>query len=524
MLRLHVERSSLYGGLWEWAGGRWVNGRSWIEPFSHPSLEAVAFTGGASWMFTVRERRPGFVPPPPAPQAGTPAPEEWPGDFTTVTVDPVAGRVRISAGVFGSAPVFACERAGVLRASWDLTELPLSGSALNEREVARLLTLRLRYSAETVFSGVFRVTERACVETTFTGALRVRYPDDALHSSPRPLADGADVVEAYESLVGTVIAGHVYDPAATLVELSGGVDSASTALSLASGPGGSMVRTGAVILDGERGAQQARRRKVLIRACGFRGRDFTVRGPGLPPLHPDGERARTGRVSPYDEPYHEAMSALHAAASRAGVRHVFTGVGGDEMVAVSRADEPGALPVGSDREFMPWIAARTRGAAEGSEEGIAPASRINEMTLFAAGCAAPVVLGCGCWPVHPLADPRLVTFGEWLPVEWRRGKRLHRERILRRGLGPEIARAPVPEVFSGIMDAGLRDHGARMGRALAREGGHLTCSGLVDAARLAEACDRLADGTAVPRDREVFDVIALEVAIGALSGDRAPVG
>lgn len=73
------------------------------------------------------------------------------------------------------------------------------------------------------------------------------------------------------------------------------------------------------------------------------------------------------------------------------------------------------------------------------------------------------------------------------------------------------------------MDQGLRNHGAHLGCRLARHGGHLIDSGCVDAGRLAEACDRISSRTALPRDREVFDILALELAIGTLSGDLSPV-
>jgi hypothetical protein len=512
MLRLRIDSRALNDS-WQWSGGEWVNGNSWIRPFIHPSLEAAASTGPSGTVFTVRERMPtGVAVPPPA---------SAPGDFTSVEIDTRQHRVHVSTGAFGSAPVYVCQRDGILHGSWDLTELPLSGMALNEREIARLLTLRLRYTAETVFTGVYRVTERATVSTGLSGQVQIRYPAPALHSAPRRLVPGADVTGAYEDLLRAVVSEHAYDPGATLVELSGGVDSANTALTLAALTGGHLVTPGAMILDGKRAAQQIPRRRELIRACGFTGHDITVRATAHPPLHPAGLRASTGIVSPYDEPYHEAMTALHQAAAAHGIRHVFTGIGGDEMVSVPRT-EAGALPLGTDRPFMPWITSRTRQAAGDADSGIAPASQVNEMTLIAIGCAAPVILGAGSWPVHPLADPRLVTFGEWLPVEWRERKRLHRERLSRHGLSQYVTRPPIPEVFTGIMDIGLRSYGAELGRKLASRGGLLIGAGYVSAARLAEACDRISSRTAQPRDREVFDVLALETAVAALTGDTLP--
>ena len=78
------------------------------------------------------------------------------------------------------------------------------------------------------------------------------------------------------------------------MELSGGVDSANVALSLAARPEGHLVGPGAMILDGQRATQQVSRRRNLIRACGFTTPDITIHATAWPPLHPDGQRARTG--------------------------------------------------------------------------------------------------------------------------------------------------------------------------------------------------------------------------------------
>ena len=511
MLKARISRTAVTGH-WRWADSQWINGDSWIQPFSHPSLETATVAEGPSQSFVVRERLGSHVP---RPREDC---DSWPKDFIAVRLNSQLGSVRLTCGLFGTAPVFAREQDGVLHASWDLADLPLTGAALNEIEIARLLTLQLRYTSDTIFNGVYRVTERSSLETSFTGRPVISYPSAALHSGPRTLRPGADIIAAYEQLLDEVLSGNTYDETAALVEISGSLDSANVALSAAARPGGHLLRPGAIILDGQRGTQQLRRRDELIRACGFVRPGIIVPALASPPLHPNGARARGLPVSPYGQPYHETMTGLHQRASDAGILHVLTGIGGEEMVAL-RASQAGPQPARSDMGFTPWITSRTRNAAKHTEDRIAPAGPVNETTLIAIGSAAPVILGSGSWPIHPFADPRLITFGEWLPQQWRRGKKLHRERLIRRGISPDVAYPQIPEVFTAIIDHSLQHYGTDLGQRLGREGGHLTDSGLIDPSAIRAACDRLSSRQASPRDREIFDVLALELAIRSLTRD-----
>jgi hypothetical protein len=57
-------------------------------------------------------------------------------------------------------------------------------------------------------------------------------------------------------------------------------------------------------------------------------------------------------------------------------------------------------------------------------------------------CGAPRYLRAGMWTLAPLAHPDLVRFSEWLPAQWRRGKRLLRYYLARLGL-PDLVVNPV---------------------------------------------------------------------------------
>jgi len=520
MLKLQIDVRDL-GGAWLWSGGTWRRGNSWIEPFAHPGLEALLITDGTAWCATVRERRRGAPVVSARPRTVTSAEYSrrltdirgWPGDF--VTVEGGGEKVQVSAGVQGVAPLYLTSSSGQLLGSWDLTDLRgrFAADRFVEREMARLLALRPRYTHETVFAGVHRLTERAAVTWDGTG-LAVQYPSEAEHATARDLRDGADVIAGYEALLDEVLAARPYDPDSMAVELSGGVDSANVAASLTARAPGRLV-TSAMLLPGPAGRQQRHRRTEMISTFGGR-RDLVVPADALAPLCPYGRRAQDIPVSPYDDAYLEATEALHQVIAEQGGRNVFTGIGGDEMVALTSAEVSHAA-VGADRPVMPWLGARTRALAEETDTDIAPASVVNEMTLLACACAAPSILRAGMWPVHPLADPAMIRFGEWLPRTWRADKRLPRERLARLGLSPEVCRPALAENFVEVMHGSLVRYGLAYLNQMLAGGSVLIDDAFVDPDQLALVRDRVANGRPLPRDREVFEVISLDLAIRSLS-------
>src|SRR5262249_29035922 len=139
----------------------------------------------------------------------------------------------LQAGTAGVAPLYLIDHDGVLHGSWDVTDLHefLRSAPLVPREVARLLGMRFRYGHETLWTGLYRLTERSRAVFDSTG-LRLCYPLPAVHSAARQVRDGADVLGAYEQLLDQAIGRHTYTADTAVVELSGGLDSANVAASL----------------------------------------------------------------------------------------------------------------------------------------------------------------------------------------------------------------------------------------------------------------------------------------------------
>ncbi|MGH8879077.1 MAG: asparagine synthase-related protein, partial [Stackebrandtia sp.] len=380
---------------------------------------------------------------------------------------------------------------------------------LNGREVARLLAQSRRYSADTMLADVHQLTACASAVATPVNGLAVSYPSAVAHSRARELAADADPVAAVAELLAQAVDARPMGSAATAVELSGGMDSANVALTLAEREVVPAVAS-AMIMPGDAGRQQAERRAEFIARTGY-ARDTTIDAAEHPPLCPSGDRAQGAPVSPYAEPFSEATAALLARVAAAGVRTVYTGIGGDEMLAA----QPGERDTEPHPPTPPtWAGPATLEALSDVDTNTAPATAISEPTLLAFACRAPLFLAEGLWPVSPLADPALITFAEWLPRPWRADKYLFRERLRRAGLSHDFVRPKLREHFTPLMDAGLRCHGVTLLRQMLTDGTVLAEAGYVDPDALLVECDRIDAGNS-DLDRTLYEGIAVELATRA---------
>jgi asparagine synthase (glutamine-hydrolysing) len=295
-LRLHLW--DLCYPHWTWTGDRWTNGNSWLHPVITPAVDAqLVYDHNGRVGLVVRERLGGqsaikSVDHEPAMVADVGAvvaqAQSWAGEYMIVELQP--DRIRLTAGPLGTAPLYLTQGSAVLLGSWHLPDIRtlIHSDELLDRAVARRLTRQARYSADTVFRGVQRLTERTTATFTRTG-LVMTYPEPAEHVlQPRELRPGADVVGAFDELLTEVVAGTPAASGPVGVELSGGADSANIAITLAARHNGAVTSFG-LVLDGPVGRQQQRRRQDMISRFGLR--DTTVHASAHPPFAPSGVRS-----------------------------------------------------------------------------------------------------------------------------------------------------------------------------------------------------------------------------------------
>lgn len=441
MLRLRINLAdAAHGKEWSWDSGRWRAGSSYVEPFAHPGLTqlCVSRTELGTTRFVVAEKRAN-------------------GDLTSVDIG--GSRVRVTAGPVGVAPIYLATSGSTLHGSWEVTDLArfASPDRLVSRVIARALTGQIRYSIETPFADIQRVTERATAWFDRDG-LSLKYPRHARHVlKARRLAPDADPVSAFGNQLNATV-GELLDAHgdAVAVELSGGLDSGNVALSTAGRARDPLLSLGVLVHGATGQAQQARRRALISR---FGLRDFTVNAADYLPF--DMASRRFNAVHDGEgQIYYEMFEALRQHAASEGVHTVLTGFGGDEMLALRLRERRN--PLSPVRRMPEWLGERVTETFRELDSGVAPASSVAVSVLMAATACNPNFLRAGLWPVAPLADPWMLRFGESLPVHLRKNKHLFRQRLARAGFSEAVTHPVKMESFGDTMALALTRHGPRL--------------------------------------------------------------
>ncbi|WP_455359434.1 asparagine synthase-related protein [Streptomyces sp. SYSU K21746] len=489
MLSMCLRLSDLQEPRWRSEGGRWISGESWIELANVSTL-----------VMEVNDE--------PAPHVRVRVKEckREEADFVELTMKP--GEARLSAGVFGTAPLYLVGRAGELHASWDLTALRpyLRADRLVPCVVARTLTRQHRYTSETLFEGVYRLTERASATFTPSG-LSIHYPEPAEHVlEPRALRAGVDPLAALAELLTGVIREAPTATGCVGVELSGGADSGNVALGVKAARFPEVHSFG-LLVGGSTGGQQRERRRVFVEHCGFR--DTAIPAMQHPPFSPGGVRALCKPHDPAGAFYQEAFDVVREQAAARRCEVMFTGSGGDEINA-HHSRTQAELPT---QEHVPWLGHKAVRALAEVNEHLAPIPVLPVPTLMAFGMHNPAYLRAGVWPVSPLVHPRIMRFMEQLPHDHKRGKALFRERIRRAGLPEWVAAPAEPENFLAVLEKGLRFYGLPVLDDMLKES-VLVDLGYVDGKALVQA-RKDADAAPVVPDL-LCDALALEVGLRSL--------
>ncbi|MCC3767866.1 asparagine synthase-related protein [Streptomyces sp. UNOC14_S4] len=507
---------------WTWDGRRYVTAdrTSEITPYEHPMVEQAAVTDGTRTLIVVRERVVGRdAAEPSLPRSVSPGEfdksralvEQWPTDYVLVETAPDVP-CRVTAGPGGIAPLYVASDATTLYGSWDMADLARHAKGLSPREVARLLIYRPRYSTETVFRGIHRVTERTTA--VYGGHLHLRYPEPALHSGPRELAPDADVLGAFVEAMDNALDLRPIDSVGTVLHLTGGFDSGTVGTRLAERYP-NRFPTAALLIAGPGRDSQIRRRSEMVKALPFAEPDYLVDAMEHPPLSPACARVRGKMISPYEEPLHLPFTRLTEVLAEEGAKVVVTGLGGDEMVALSQAEYP-HKSMGEISDALPWISERARSALEYADDGIAPPAAINSMTLLSLETTAPVLMRSGIWPVHPFADPGMVQLGEWLPMDWRELKQLQRRRLAALGLSPDVTESRERESFAEVVQHSLTTIARPMFARMLKDGSPLFDERLVDPDGLRKAVRRLTEGPyREDGDAQLLEVLDLHLAATA---------
>lgn len=497
----------------EWRQKAIVLGSGQIVPYQHAALETLLVRAEGRWFAVVRERRAGvgsgdaFV-------VETVTAERynelyracllWPLDYVMIEAAQQGRRIKLRAGVLGSAPVYCRVTDERVTVSWDFADFLGRHLPIDLEVAGHALALDDAYSARQMCAGVTLLTERATLYME-PGKIRYQYPSAVETAESMPLQQEVDATAAFGELLRRIIEMRPMAARRIAAELSGGMDSASVACALAElyGP---VTSLGILLHDDSRQSQIERRRKIVER---LDLRDETVDIATLPPSLDLQPGARKEYV--YMEYYLEAFEALWGRAQNLGRDLMLTGLGGDELFMpfydkMQSSDEVNPK-IADSRRYAERIltprglnAARTRRAFD-APTGPVPA-------ILAGVCQAPHLLRHGLWPINPLSDPKLVAFCYGLAPEHRH-RRETMWQYLRARLGDEVfprlyTKETFGQVFPGLI--------ARQKEAIAAQLQECALSdlGLVDRQAALALLDEVAVTQAVAPTSALINFLWLE--------------
>jgi asparagine synthase (glutamine-hydrolysing) len=533
MLRFRVHASDLRAP-WLSVGRRWCAGDSFIEPYAHPALEGVIALCPPRTLFVVRERLRGRSEPahtlPPGARVDhvtlssvLDETRAWPLEATALLLDQHKG-VSIFSGRLGSAPVYALERADTLHGSWDPADLyQYLDSARLDFPLAAALLLRsgFPYSRRTVIPAIHCLTERSEAAWGGQGGLEVGYPAACERTLPSKLRTGADVVGAFEAIATASLRRWDNEAAPFAAELSGGLDTSLVSL-IASRLSPRPLRSYGLVMPGEPGAGQRARRSEIIRLGGLT--DHSVEADRFPPFSIPSSRLNLHLAFPGQENYYEAFEQMVDLAIQNGSHTLLTGNGGDELCFphyeelsdVQRASRREAVEAPSGLK-LGFLTPATRDAYRETYLSLdrAPRPASPRSGLHAAAASAPLYLRKGVWAISPLCAPEFVAFCRRLPREWREGRRVQREFLLRAGCSRDLAYPQSAETFEPVLQRSLRVTAAAFVRALFRES-RLAEQGLVHADKLVTAYQEYVESGGADMEDVFYGVAILELTIRSI--------
>ena len=442
----------------QWRQDVIVVGNSRITPYRHAALETILVRTEGRWFAQVRERRAG-IDSNGAATVETVTDERfedlyrscllWPLDYVMLEVAQRGCRIKLRAGVLGSAPVYCHATDERLTVSWDFADFLPQKLPIDFEVASCSLALREAYSARQICVGVNLLTERAALYLE-PGKAQYRYPTAfAVSTSAQPQSD-TDAVAGFGELLQKALSTRPMTTDRIAVELSGGMDSAAVACALSARHG--QVMSQGILLSGNFRSSQVERRRKIVARLGLR--DETVDIDTLPPSLDVWPGMRKEYV--HTEYYLEAFEALWSSAHTQGCDLMFTGLGGDELFMAFA--EPAQQSVVGDREIEgsqhyaeKLLTPHALRAARSVHAFDAPPGPVP--SVAASVSKAHHLLRHGLWPVNPLSDPNLGSFCYRLAPEHRHARETMR-RYVHACLGEEIFPCNyVKETFAQVFPA-----------------------------------------------------------------------
>ena len=486
MLKAHIRLSDLHAPV-SYTDGSIFFGESFVTPFRHRLLKTQIVRSPKFTAIAVSERLLGEEEAADIEDVSTPYdnPDELrqamvrrPLDWLVLCLGHEASSVELFCAYQSIAPVYLTIRERTLLVSWDIADMIFAGgTGCNGTLLARSAMLQWTYACETILDRVYRLNSesRICVEDD---NFRYELPPPKNFVRPHALTPGANPIDSFFDATCALVEMRPLRPDKTALELSGGMDSAITALAAARTIGSPILSYGAQF-EGEIGIAQTVRRELISGIAGTR--DISIPAEYFASYDPNSPRRQSLGVWPEDDSYPELLGALYRLIRAAGVDTIVSGLGGDELYPIF-GHESASIAEGAQK--YPFVTTRCSELA-GIPVRTHPQSSLLASCWQTAAGRSRSLLNAGLWPIYPFFSHELTQFTFNLPLEWRRERALHR-RTLSRLLNDSVYETNyLKESFHSVVRTGMDRNREYVLELI--ENASLAKLGLIDKEKLAAA-------------------------------------
>jgi len=334
---------------------------------------------------------------------------------------------------------------------WDYTRLLQGRETQVVWEVALAQIAGFQtYGPKTIVADLHLSTADATLVATPDG-VTAELPKPIVHDGPQNVVEAADLQAALLEAVRSLIAARPIARDRTALELSGGMDSALTALAAAKLAGPRLMSIGAQF-DGAMGEAQRERRQLLREHAEFD--DLEVPAGRFAPFSPASLRRVKHGVLPDDENYPEIFEAAFGMLEAAGIDTLISGFGGDELYFAYEGEEP---DVEIDPAATPFLTEEGQRLARFGQSTY-PRGWLQPTCWQSAAGQSQRLLRYGLWPIYPYHSIELARFVSRLPWAQRRDRSLLRTTLTKILGSPVFERNYIKETFYPIAVRGIEEN------------------------------------------------------------------
>lgn len=469
MIKFNLDLKNLRD--FDFQNGQWISTKTSIEVFCSPMLEYFSISNGALTAFVVREKETGqsmdrsiFLKTSEAEYCQEIEKiKSWKLEYFLIEINSENSTICLSRGSIDKVAIYYTINNGKLIGSWDLTDLHEfinQSDPFDRAEILLFLAGMPVYNHKTIYKNIFKITERSKILFGNRG-VEVFLPKNAELFEESILKPDIDPTEAFYGILENQLTHYrtlLELPANEIgCELSGGLDSAIVAMLVSDFFKRNGINCYTLLLSGDMGKQQQIRTSEIIGGWNLKSNSINIDDFGGP-LKQSGFLLRNGMISVYEEIYYDLQSILLNNAEKHGVKVIFNGIGGDDVLfSIAHSSKSKQVrDIGDHVKKLNIFSGVDEIRNIIQNISTFPRPFIPISSLNASHSRSAMYLRKNLWPIELFCSQDIITFFQLLPSDLKNGKNLHKKLLKSNGFSDLFTNPKIKEHFGLVFDKSMK--------------------------------------------------------------------